>query len=213
MLPSMSLPALQTGDLLLFSGRGWSSDVIRWFTGSNWTHVGVIVCLDEAGEPLVFESTLSPESVDLFRGEACSGVTLVPLSRRIADYQGDIVLRRREGAPLGGRQRRLVRRLVQRLYRRPYRHYLWRQLLDAWPGVRRDYRGMFCSELVAELYRRLGWLPRDIRAGGYVPGHFGQDEFLLQEGALSAPLWLKRDRAMPSVGKHEKKSALVVAGR
>jgi hypothetical protein len=212
-LSSISSSALQTGDLLLFSGRGWSSDVIRWFTGSCWTHVGVIVCLDDVDEPLVFESTLSPESVDLFRGEACSGVTLVPLSRRLADYEGEIVLRRREGAPLAHRQRRLVRRLVQRLYRRPYRHYLWRQLLDAWPGTRRDYGGLFCSELVAELYRRLGWLPRDVRSGAYVPGHFGDADFLLQDGALSAPLWLKGEARWASSMNGEKKSAQVVAGR
>jgi hypothetical protein len=63
---------------------------------------------------------------------------------------------------------------------------------------------MFCSELVAELYRRLDWLPRDIRAGAYVPGHFGRDEFLLQDGALSEPLWRKTDGVLPSGGKGEK---------
>jgi hypothetical protein len=85
--------------------------------GSGWTHMGVIVCLEEADEPPVFESTLLPESVDLFRG------------------------------------------------------------------------------------------------GAYVPGHFGDADFLLQDGALSAPLWLKGEARWASSMNGEKKSAQVVAGR
>ena len=211
---SNSLSMLQTGDLLLFSGNGLSSEVIRWFTGSSWTHVGVIVRLDEIDEPLLLESNLGPESVDLFSGEALAGVSLVPLARKLADYDGDIILRRREGDPLCPRQRRLVRRLVRRLYRRPYRNYLWRQVIDALPGRhRRDYSAMFCSELVAELYRRLGWLPRETRTGRIFPGHFADASLTLRGGELQQPVWLKSVTEQTTFHGPEKNSQLAVAGR
>ncbi|MCC1496517.1 hypothetical protein [Alcanivorax sp. 1008] len=213
MLSSTSISSLQTGDVLLFSGKGLSSEVIRWFTGSYWTHVGVIVRLDELDEPILLESNLGPASVDLISGEAQSGVSLVQVERKLSDYQGEIAIRRRQGEPLTLRQRRLVRRLVKRLYRRPYRHYLWRQVIDRLPGVRRrDYSAMFCSELVAELYRRLGWLPEDVRCGGFFPGHFAAESFVLQQGVLQPPEWLKRCGEYHISSARQKKSDLAVAG-
>jgi hypothetical protein len=151
--------------------------------------------------------------VDLISGEARSGVCLVQVERKLIDYQGEIAIRRRQGEPLTLRQHRLLRRMVKRLYRRPYRHYLWRQVIDHLPGVRRrDYSAMFCSELVAELYRRLGWLPEDVRCGGFFPGHFAAESFALQQGALQSPEWLKRaGKHHLSTGK-QKKSDLAVAG-
>jgi hypothetical protein len=212
-LLSTSVSSLQTGDVLLFSGKGLSSDVIRWFTGSRWTHVGVVVRLDDADEPILLESNLGPESVDLISGEAQAGISLVQIERKLNDYQGEIAIRRRQGEPLTVRQRRLVRRLVKRLHRRPYRNYLWRQVIDRLPGARRrDYSAMFCSELVAELYRRLGWLPQDVRCGRFVPGHFAAESFVLQQGALQPPEWLKRCAEDQVSAGRQKKSDLVVAG-
>ena len=213
MLLSTSVSSLQSGDVLLFSGKGLSSDVIRWFTGSHWTHVGVVVRLDETDEPLLLESNLTPETVDLFSGAAQPGISLVQIERKLNDYQGEIAIRRRQGEPLTLRQRRLLRRLVKRLYRRPYRHYLWRQVIDHLPGARRrDYSAMFCSELVAELYRRLGWLPPDVRCGRFVPGHFAEPSFALQQGALQPPEWLKRCAERHVSSGRQKKSDLLVAG-
>lgn len=207
---SMASRSLQTGDLLLFSGTGISSDIIRWFTGSSWTHIGVVVHLEGIEEPLLLEATMAAESLDLFSGELTSGVSLVSLSQKLADYAGDVAVRHRVGPPLCSRQRRLVRRLVRCLYRKPYRNYVWRQLLDAMPLSRRRLGGgFFCSELVAEFYRRLGWLPRDIRCGGFVPGHFAEESLALSQGDLLPLLWLKQ--ALREV--KEKKSTLAVAGR
>ena len=44
---------------------------------------------------------------------------------------------------------------------------------------------MFCSELVAEIYRRLGWLAREQRPSLLVPGHFGSERMTLRR--RSAP--------------------------
>lgn len=211
MLPPLAdqlLDSLETGDVLLFSGKGLLSDVIRWYTGSPWTHIGLVVRFEEDVPPLLLEATVGNEAADLLTGKCQSGVTLVSLSSKLRNYPGDIVVRRRQGKPLSERQRRLVRRLVRRLYRRPYRNYLWRLLLDQFPGRYRD-SGIFCSELVAEFYRRLGWLPADIRTGRVVPGHFAGESLPLQNSVLAPAQWLKG----ATLGEAEKKSPLMVAAR
>ena len=38
---------LKTGDIVLFSGKGGISAGIKWGTLSRWSHVGMILSLDE----------------------------------------------------------------------------------------------------------------------------------------------------------------------
>lgn len=66
---------LQTGDLLLCSGRGVFSELIQHVTDSPWSHVGLIVRLDALDRILLLES------VETF------GVRAVPLSRYLTDYE------------------------------------------------------------------------------------------------------------------------------
>jgi len=66
--------SLKTGDLLLCSGRGVFSELIQQATDSPWSHVALIVRLDDIDRILLFES------VETF------GVRTVPLSRYLSDY-------------------------------------------------------------------------------------------------------------------------------
>lgn len=193
-LPVDSAFTLRTGDILLFSGRGLTSEVIRVFTRSPWSHIGMVVFLPDSRVPLVLESTTLGESVDIRLGKPVAGVSLVSLSTKLADYPGSVVVRRRHGPDLTDSQERLVQRLLRRLLHRPYKNYLLCNAIDVLTGFQRrpDQRGWFCSELVAELYRRLGWLPRDTRASTLVPGHFGSRYMRLQNGKLGPPEWLKQ---------------------
>ena len=52
----LNLLSLETGDVLLFSGRGPTSSVIRVFTRSPWSHIGLVVRLPGYPEPLVLEA-------------------------------------------------------------------------------------------------------------------------------------------------------------
>jgi len=187
-MPLESACSLRTGDLLLFSGRGFTSEVIRVFTRSPWSHIGMVVHLPGNPDPLVLESTTLSESSDVTLGCPVAGVALVPLADKLRDYPGTVALRRRHGPPLSDRQQQLLARMVKRLLHRPYKNYVLCNALDVLTGFTRkpDQRGWFCSELVAELYRRLGWLPRQTRASSLVPGHFGSRHMRLQHGKLGA---------------------------
>ena len=153
----------------------------------------MVVRLPEHDEPLLLESTTLSESADIHVGAPVAGVGLVPVLQRIEEYDGDIALRQRRGDPLSDALQRLVARIARRLHRRPYKNYVLTLARDTVTGFRRrpDFSGMFCSELVAEIYRRLGWLARDQRASLLVPGHFGSERMTLREGSLAPPVLLR----------------------
>lgn len=66
------LAQARTGDLVLFSGRGLVSGVIRLCTGSRWSHVGLVV--RDAGDVLLLEATITDEAPDVSLGRPVRGV-------------------------------------------------------------------------------------------------------------------------------------------
>lgn len=67
--------AVRTGDLLICSGDQMFSRVIQWATSSPWSHIAMVVRLDELGRVMVMEAVQK------------IGVRVVPLSRWITDFQ------------------------------------------------------------------------------------------------------------------------------
>ena len=67
--------SLRSGDLLLCAGTSWFSRLIQAATGSEWSHVGLILRLEQLDRVMLLESV---ESV---------GVRAVPLSRYFSNYQ------------------------------------------------------------------------------------------------------------------------------
>jgi hypothetical protein len=68
--------SMRTGDLVFCSGSYIFSAFIQKFTGSVWSHVGVIYRDDILGRVFILES------------ETGIGVRLVPLSKYLRDYHG-----------------------------------------------------------------------------------------------------------------------------
>jgi cell wall-associated NlpC family hydrolase len=68
--------ALRTGDIVFCSGSYIFSGLIQKFTGSVWSHVGIIYRDDTLGRVFILES------------ETGIGVRLVPLSKYLRDYHG-----------------------------------------------------------------------------------------------------------------------------
>lgn len=190
-------PGLRTGDLVLFAGRGLVGDTIRLFTRSYWSHVGMVYRAPAQGRLMLLESTNMSSTPDLIRGRPVSGVALVPLAVRIEAYRGAVAIRQRLGEPPGAQRLRMLDRMVRRLLHRPYKNYVLTLARDLCTGYQLapDRSGLFCSELVAELYRRLGWLPRETRASLYVPAHFASPRLSLLDGEAGP---MQQVREMPS---------------
>ena len=192
-LTNGSTPTLATGDLVFFSGKGLSSTIVKGFTCNRWSHIGMVVVWPGHEEPLIIEATRGNETADVFSGERHSGVTLVPLSSKLAAYRGDIAYRRRQGEAMSQNQSKRLLKLCQALWRRPYRDYVTCHALMTLRGYPKNagYRGLFCSELVAELYRRMGWLSSERPSHHYVPASFVSTTLALQHGALTPLVTIK----------------------
>jgi hypothetical protein len=136
---------LRSGDLLLCSGTGWFSRLIQAATGSEWSHVGLVLRLEQLDRVMLLESVES------------MGVRAVPLSRYFENYEqsgaaypGRLAVYRHEDFPAvtGGSPAlaRLGRFAVDRL---------------GWP-----YDGQQIAELAARLtlHRLVG---RDAASGAF----------------------------------------------
>jgi hypothetical protein len=84
---------VRTGDLLICSGNQAFSRVIQWATRSPWSHIAMVVRLDEIDRVFVMEAVQK------------IGVRVVPLSRWITDFQphdkpfnGKVVVARHDAA-------------------------------------------------------------------------------------------------------------------
>lgn len=90
---------IRTGDIFAFGGKGDISNIIKAFTRSSVSHVGValVTPADDNGNARriqIIEST----SLNGF-----SGVSMTPVSARLLDYNGEVWW-----LPLGGRARNKV---------------------------------------------------------------------------------------------------------
>jgi len=167
-------PRLQTGDILLFAGKGFISQVIKRMTGSPWSHVGMVYRPAE-DVVLCWESTTLTKVKDEYAGRPVKGVQLVQLSARVGTYDGAIAWRRlitpRSPATLAE-----IDRLRHELAGRPYEE----DVLDLVRAALRrndveDAQTLFCSELVATVYRAVGWLPPLPLPANYQPGDWDGD--------------------------------------
>lgn len=185
------LHELQTGDIILFSGRTFAARLVQCFTGSYWSHVGIVVRLPEYGDtPLLWEATRASKLADIRHGEILDGVQLVPLATKIASYSGEVFVRRLTGAGAVRTRGRLLKPLVRQWRAHPYCNFVLKQFLARYYGREAAHwqRGGFCSELVAEVYKHLRLLPLDKPSIDYVPRDFGPESPLaLLRGHLSPP--------------------------
>ena len=167
---------LNTGDIILFRGSTVFSRLIQRATRSPWSHVALVMRLPEYDFLALWESTGLGTIPDIRSGEITRGVQLAPLSERVRSHAGALAVRRLEGATLGQRERAALMDLRRELRGRPYERSLVDLARAAYDGAggasAEDLSSLFCSELVAEAYQRIGLLDDRLPSGEYTPGDF-----------------------------------------
>jgi hypothetical protein len=87
-------PLIKTGDVIGFSGNIGLSPVIKWATGSVYSHVGIVLNAELSGgfgnSVLVVESTTETRVRDATNTEVVKGVQLHWLSKRVQMYSGGV---------------------------------------------------------------------------------------------------------------------------
>lgn len=187
---------LKTGDVVLFSGKGLISKGIQWITGSKWSHIGIVLRLDDLDQVVLWESTTLSKTKDLISGKLVSGVQLVSLSRRLASYKGDVAVRTLGGYTWLPEADKVLADVRKEFEGRPYELSKWelvKSAMDLFCHNKEDTSSLFCSELVAEVYQRLHLLSEYKPSNEYTPADFGYDADLkLQIGWLSPEILLKK---------------------
>jgi hypothetical protein len=183
-------PRLKTGDLLLFSGKGAVSGLIKRFTASKWSHVALVLRVPQFDSVFCWESTTLSNVPDVESGVCRKGVQLVGLRERLETYQGDsVVYRPLLGVLLNDQHLKTLAAFRSEVAGRPYEQSELELLRAAWDGVggankTADLSSLFCSELVAETYQRLGLLRNIPPSNEYTPADFAGDLPLLLGASL-----------------------------
>ncbi|WP_432452066.1 YiiX/YebB-like N1pC/P60 family cysteine hydrolase [Agarivorans sp. QJM3NY_29] len=179
MMQQQLLNQLKTGDLVFFSSKGLGSSLIRVGTFSPWSHVGMVLQLANYDFVTLWEAVPSRDGFCLYAQRASKGVQVVALEERVAQHQGDVAVRQLMGEELNQAALDNLMQLLEQLQGRRYEQDFW-QLTRAgwdgpWGGNSQDLSSLFCSELVAAAYQRLGLLDETKPANEYTPADFSED--------------------------------------
>ena len=163
---------IKTGDLILFSGNFTSSKVIKFFSKSKWTHIGIVI---KFTEPFNYVALWESDA-------AIGGVQLTNLFARVKKYQGESAIRHLEDVQLTQNNLEDLKLLREQLKLRPYQTNKWEMLRACWDfgfyfgrEQKRNLDSLFCSELVAETLQRLEILDPTISSNEFTPGDFSTE--------------------------------------
>jgi len=155
---------IRTGDIILFSGRGPVSWVIKSFTKSRYSHVGI--AYREGPFLLIFESTTLNRRL--------AGVYPMLLRRKLVKASGKVYVRHLN-TPLEHANRTAMVDRMRELYGRPYEKS-WRDLILTGLGAASlDSTGsesLSCGETVADLLQYAGILGKELKPTQFSPESF-----------------------------------------
>ncbi|MDD7984471.1 YiiX/YebB-like N1pC/P60 family cysteine hydrolase [Lentisphaera marina] len=191
--------SLETGDIILFSGPGILSAGIKLGSLCKWSHVGMVVRVQNPDIALIYQATPSTAVKDFFLKKENPGVQINVLSHVIETYPGDISLRKlnveRTQEFLDG-----LSAFRKEIQGRPFEESKWEIILAAYDGPfgsnqEEDLSSLFCSELIAEAYQRMGLLLGD-EAGGKLSNEFTPRDFS-EKGKIELLLGATLDLEIP----------------
>lgn len=187
--------SMKTGDVIAFSGKGRVSQIIKWKTQSEFSHVGIIMGSDMGGgigqTVLLIESTTLGNLPDSKTGEIIKGVQMHFLSKRLGSYNGDawwIPLKKElEPHQAYNMQKWLRQKHGGRIkYDALQAIGAGADLFDWIPGIANepDFSSLFCSELVTRALQIAGVVDDEINASEQTPADVANYECFENEVKL-----------------------------
>lgn len=199
---------LQTGDLLLFHGENRISREVEIATGSPFSHCAMIVRHDRRAVPMIWQAGPGGIEVDPVKHVKHGGAQLGDLRETLAlmedpKYHDTGYLRRLTVERPDGFDDEALRAVAE-LDGRPFpsilemvEHFVLGKLLH----VVTDEKTLFCAELVALTYMRLGLLPESPPANAYDPGTLSSRNRnlpLMHGASLGAEIRIERPKPRPA---------------
>lgn len=170
---SKAVKVLKSGDLLAVSYNAKSGRLVKFFTGSVWTHCGLVV-EDKSATESNGEKCLRVIEVADYRQEGLRGVVAKPLEEWFAHNRDRMVAMR----PYLGRNfptEPILQRMThdrERGVQPDFNHFRWLKTLVKRQHCDPEYRSRdkyYCSEYVTHLLQEHGILRRDYYPDGYKP--------------------------------------------
>ena len=177
---------LKTGDIVLFSGVDPYSRLVKVGTSSKWSHVGMIVESPQHEFLTMWESSIREDTLDVETNEHREGVRLVSFKDRVQAFEGEVSIRQLQGGVFTNENLRCFFDLREELRGRAYERNKFELIKAsnerAFRNTVEDLSSLFCSELVAEAYQRLGLLTEDKPSNDYAPVDFSHDRMQSLQG-------------------------------
>lgn len=163
----------RTGDVILFSGIGEDSDMVRFFGRETmWSHMGMIV-VDDHGQKFLFESNKGTYPFDCYSNTAKDGVRCSDLVEKLTHYNGNFLAYRRLKIPkkirASARWNNELCDFIQEAGPLPYTQSLEELFLSIDQNNMDLYEtgDYFCVQLIAEMYIRWGFFSGERHADNY----------------------------------------------
>jgi len=180
---------LQTGDIILYSGDGDFSAYIKASTLCKWSHVAIAIRVDNPDMVLVWESCGNGVAFDNL-DQQMKPKKLQFIKRLINYSAGDVAIRHLR-CDTRDSFMAVFEELRKEIEGRPYETNdmeLAKAVLGTWGNNEEALASFFCSELVAETYKRWGLLPNSRPSNTYRPRDFSNSGYLtLLGGAVLEP--------------------------
>ena len=177
----------RTGDVWLFRGRTAADRAIRAATNSPVNHVGMVVAIDDL-PPLMWHAELGRSLPDVWTAEHQRGTQLHKLVDAVAVWKhkyGQDAWMRPIDIDISRAQEDELLRTIDELDGSAFPHT--RTLAKGWllgrARRRTSIEALFCAEVVAITYERMGLLPEERPPNWYDPGRFWSGDHLELVGA------------------------------
>lgn len=186
---SEALASAQTGDVWLFRGPSVADRAIRVFTNAPVNHVAMVVAFDDL-PPLLWHTELGQSLDSVWSGDRHRGAQLNRLDEALAvwttKYRQLAFVRHFDGEITGEMEDALLR-VVAEYEGRPFPRT--RHLVGKWLSgrLRREAseQAVYCAELLAITYTRMGLLDPRTPANWFDPGRFWSGDRLALTGGAS----------------------------
>lgn len=157
---------LKTGDILLFSGTGFVSWLIKRITFSKYSHVGMVYVIDR--------NVYCWESTSLTKGR--DGVQISLLSNKLLSYKGKVWVRHLT-TNRSIEFYNAIDNFRDAVKKRRYEQNIWELMGSALPWKNKaNLTTIFCSELVAEALKRACVIARGKPSNEYTPADFASED-------------------------------------
>ena len=186
-----AIEAAATGDVWLFRGTSVADRTIRLFTNSPVNHVGMVIAIDDL-PPLIWHAELGASMPNVWTGERDRGAQLHRLDRAVSVWtnrygqqpwfrQIDIDVT----ADMENQALSVVAEYSGRSF--PSTGALARHWISGRLRRQVSLTDVYCAELVAVTYERMGLLGSDRPPNWYDPGTFWSGDRLELVGAGLGP--------------------------